>query len=88
MSLTSWEQPFLQTYPGTPIFLIFAKKLAKTIGTLRRLQNSLPCSVLLAIYNSLFAPYLHQSILVWGHAAGRIFKLQKRVIRLVFKLKK
>ena len=66
---------------------IICKKLSKTIGVLRRLRNSLPTCVLLSIYNSLFVPYLYQSVLVWGHAPGRVFKLQKRAIRLIFKLK-
>ena len=66
---------------------IICKKLSKTIGVLRRLRNVLPTCVLLSIYNSLFVPYLYQSVLVWGHAPGRVFKLQKRAIRLIFKLK-
>ena len=32
-------------------------------------------------------PYLYQSILVWGHDSGRVFKLQKRANRLIFKEK-
>ena len=63
------------------------KKLSRSIGILRRLQNFLPSHILLSIYHSLFVPYLYQSILVWGHASGRVFKLQKRAIRLVFKVK-
>ena len=63
------------------------KKLSRTIGILKRLQNSVPSYVLLSIYNSLFLPYLFQTILVWGHDSGRVFKLQKRAIRLVFKEK-
>ena len=67
------------TYIGT--------KLSRTIGVLRRLQNIVPTYVLLSIYNSLFVPYMSQSILVWGHSPHRIFKLQKKAIRIVFKAK-
>ena len=54
---------------------------------MKRLRNMLPSYVLLSIYHSLFAPYLYQSVLVWGHNPGRVFKLQKKAIRLVFKTK-
>lgn len=70
-----------------PHVTMLCKKLSRTIGILKRLQNMLPTTILLTIYNSLFLPYLHQSILLWGHDSGRIFKLQKRAIRLVFKKK-
>ena len=63
------------------------KKLSRAIGILKRLRNMLPSYVLLSIYHSLFAPYLYQSVLVWGHNPGRVFKLQKKAIRLVFKTK-
>ena len=63
------------------------KKLSRTIGVLKRLKYILPTQVLLSIYNSLFVPHVTQSITVWGHKPYRIFKLQKRAIRLVFKAK-
>ena len=54
------------------------KKLSRAIGILKRLQNMLPSYVLLSIYHSLFAPYLYQSVLVWGHNSDRVFRLQKK----------
>ena len=63
------------------------KKLSRTIGILKRLQNMVPTYVLLSIYNSLFVSYISQSILVWGHQSDKIFKLQKRAVRIVFKVK-
>jgi hypothetical protein len=62
-------------------------KLSRIIGILRRLRNTVPSYVLLSIYNSMFVPYLHYSILLWGHCPHRIPKLQKRAIRIVFKTK-
>jgi hypothetical protein len=63
------------------------KKLSRTIGILKRLQNMVPCTTLLNIYNSLFMSYITHSVLVWGYKSERIFKLQKKAIRIVFKCK-
>ena len=63
------------------------KQLSRTIGTLKRLQNTVPTFTLLTIYNSLFQSYMSHSILVWGHQPGRIFKLQKRAVRIISKAK-
>ena len=48
------------------------------------MTNTVPTHILLTIYNSLFLSYIFQSILIWGHCPGRIFKLQKRAIRIIF----
>jgi hypothetical protein len=61
------------------------KKLSRTIGVLKRIQNMVPCHILLNIYNSLFASHISNCILVWGHKSDRIIKLQKKAIRIVFK---
>ena len=66
---------------------LICKKLSRTIGVLKRLKHMLPSFVLLSIYNSMFLPYLYQSVLVWGHSPSRILKLQKRALRIVFKTK-
>ena len=63
------------------------KKLSRAVGILKRLQNMVPSSVLLNIYNSLFLTHISHSVLVWGHKSDRIFKLQKKAIRIVFKCK-
>ena len=63
------------------------KKLSRAVGILKRLKNMVPSTVLLNIYNSLFLSHISHSVLVWGHKSDRIFKLQKKAIRLVFKCK-
>ena len=35
------------------------------------------------IYNSLIIPLLQYAILIWGHRSSKIFKLQKRAIRIL-----
>ena len=39
------------------------------------------------MYNSLFQPHSNYCLLAWGYNPGHIFKLQKKVIRLVCKTK-
>ena len=43
----------------------------------------MPAPVLSIIYNSLILPHLQYSILAWGFYADRIFKLQKRAMRII-----
>jgi hypothetical protein len=74
-SSTSWK----------PHCTHISTKLSRIIGILRRLKNTVPSYVLLSIYNSMFVPYLYQSILLCGHSRSHIFKLQKRAIRIVVK---
>ena len=35
------------------------------------------------LYNALFLPHLNYGILSWGHERNRIFKLQKKVMRII-----
>ena len=60
-----------------------SKKIAKTNGVLSRLKHLLPLHVLKIIYCSLILPYLSYGIVVWGSVSERLFKLQKRSIRLI-----
>ena len=68
-----------------------ANKLSRTNGTISRLKNILPTKILRMIYAALFQPYLTYGITAWGFASNssinRIFKLQKKVIRNVSKVR-
>ena len=55
-----------------------ANKIIKTIGILDNLKHVLPLNIFSIVYNSLILPHINYGILVWGHQAHRIFKLQKR----------
>ena len=50
--------------------------------------KSLPVSILKMLYNAIVAPFLDYAILSWGGAANvhidKIFRIQKRAIRIVF----
>ena len=72
-----------ETLSWTPHINKISNKLSCIIGILKRLRNSIPLSGLLLICNSLFLPHLNYSILAWGHSCERIFKLQKKAVRLI-----
>ena len=60
---------------------IIAKKICKIIGILNKLKHFLPQHILSTIYTSLLKPHLNVGILLWGHEATRMYKLQKNAIR-------
>ena len=60
-----------------------ANKISRTLGILCRLKHVLPPNILKIIYSTLIQPHLQYAILCWGFKQTRIFKLQKRAIRLI-----
>jgi len=64
-----------------------SKKISKTIGILARVKNYIPKCALLNIYNALILPYLNYAVIIWGHKANCLTKLQKKAIRIITKSK-
>ena len=66
---------------------VICNKLSKNVGVLYRIKM-LPINILRMIYNAIIAPFLDYGISIWGSAANiyldRLFKLQKRAIRIVY----
>ena len=60
-----------------------AAKLNNIIGIMYKLKNILPKKILKVIYNSLFLPHLNYGLKCWGFQLDRIFKLQKKAIRII-----
>ena len=58
-------------------------KISQVIGILNKLKHFLPCDILRTIYNSLISPHLNYGILAWGFSCNRIFKLQKKAVRII-----
>ena len=67
-----------RTYIG-----MVANKLSKIIGILNRLRYVYPEQVLLQIYNSLFIVHINYGLPVWGVDTDRLFKLQKKAVRII-----
>ena len=60
-----------------------SKKISKILGIMTKLRHSLPPQILLTIYNALILPHLTYGLLIWGWKSDRLFKLQKRAVRIV-----
>ena len=64
-----------------------SKKISKGIGILCKARKYLPKSCLVTLYYSFVYPYLNYCLEVWGKATenifSKIFKLQKRAIRII-----
>ena len=58
-------------------------KLSRCVGILNKLKRFLPQHILLTIYNSMFLPHINYCILAWGYNHQRIFKIQKKVVRII-----
>ena len=60
-----------------------SNKISRTIGILNKLKNILPENIKLVLYNSLILPHINYGILSWGYKYDRIFKLQKKAVRII-----
>ena len=62
-----------------------SNKISKIIGVLNNLKFIIPDQILLTIYNSLISPHLNYCILAWGYDSRRLYKLQKKALRIINK---
>ncbi len=60
-----------------------SNKLSRNIGILNNLKHYLPEKAKLLIYNSLILCHLNFGVLLWGDSCERIFKLQKKAVRIL-----
>ena len=60
-----------------------SSKIGKSIGVLNRLKHCLPTSIKVLIYNALILSRINYGILLWGYQSERIFKLQKKAVRII-----
>jgi hypothetical protein len=58
-------------------------KISQTIGILNKMKHFLPKNILRTIYSSLILSHITYGILLWGHTTTRLFKLQKKAIRII-----
>jgi hypothetical protein len=66
-----------------PHINIIANKISRPIGILNKLKHFLPQNILCTVYNSLILCHLNYGKLVWGHTGIRLFKLQKKAMRII-----
>ena len=60
-----------------------SNKCLRVIETLNRIKHILPTQTRVLLYNSLILPHINYCIMAWGYQSNRMFKLQKRAIRIV-----
>ena len=64
-----------------------SNKCLRVIGTLNRIKHILPTQTRVLLYNSLILlPHINYCVMAWGYQSklsNRMFKLQKRAIRIV-----
>jgi hypothetical protein len=66
---------------------IVSKKLSKFSGILNKLKRFLPTRILRILYFSMVHSHLNYCVLSWGYKPRHIFKLQKKIIRIITKSK-
>ena len=67
----------------TPHVNNIATKISKYTGVLCRLKHFIPSFILKTLYNSLILPHFTYGILAWGKNYNRLFKIQKKTIRII-----
>ncbi len=61
-----------------------ANNISRAVGVLNRLKHFLPEPIRILLYNSMIVSHINYCILVWGgYEYLRIFKLQKKDIRII-----
>ena len=60
-----------------------SNKISRSLGIMCQLKRFLPQNILRILYNSLILPHLQYCILSWGFKSERLFKLQKRAVRII-----
>ena len=63
-----------------------ATKISRILGTLYRLKDINPQSVLLTLYNSLILPHFHYGLLLWGSSIKEnhpLYLLQKKAVIII-----
>ena len=60
-----------------------SNKIDKTLGIINKLKYVFPQSALILHFYSLILPHINYCILAWGTNTKRVFKLQKRAVRII-----
>jgi hypothetical protein len=58
-------------------------KLYRILGILNRVKNLVPNDIKCTIFNTLALPHINYGLMLWGHKASRLVKIQKKFVRLI-----
>ena len=82
LGLTIDSQMTWKKHTDNNIYFI-SNKCLRVIGTLNRIKHILPTQTRVILYNSRILPHINYCIMAWGYQSNRMFKFQKRAIRIV-----
>jgi hypothetical protein len=60
---------------------LISQKISRISGLINKLKHFFPQNTLLTLYNTLVGPYLNYGVLLWGCRAGKLERLQKKLVR-------
>ena len=60
-----------------------SNKILKYTAVIKRTKAFIPYHILVTLYKSLVLPILYYGILLWGTQSERLYRLQKRIIRII-----
>ena len=60
-----------------------SNKISRSLGIMCKLKQFLPQNILRFLYKSLILPHLQYCVLSRGFKSDRLFKLQKRAVRII-----
>ena len=60
-----------------------SKTISRNLGIINKLKHFVPLYILKTLYYSLVQSYMLGGILAWGHNTSKVFKLQKKAMRII-----
>ena len=60
-----------------------ASKISRTLGVLSKVKNYTPACTMKTLYQTLVVPRLNYGIKAWGFAHAKLFKIQKKAVRII-----
>ena len=60
-----------------------SKTISRNLGIINKLKHFVPLYILKTLYYSLVQSYMLSGILAWGHNTTKVFKLQKKAMRII-----
>ena len=57
--------------------------ISRAIGIINQMKKILPLNILLILYKTLILPHIYYCLLCWGYQSDNIFRLQKKIVRII-----
>ena len=60
-----------------------SNKISRAIGIINQMKKILPFNIILILYKTLILPHINYCLLCWGYQSDNIFRLQKKIVRII-----